>query len=516
VTQKLLYPLRDFSLGLNDKDDPALIPDNALTDVQNAIIGRGFIAKRDGYQKYNTAPLPGPASKLYTMYKNNGTNEFLAVSNLALYKDTAGVYAPVPFSGITTLTSNAVSMLTYKDRTLADVALIADGGKLKVYNGTNVQIVPTYTPTTGEATDPGSNDLVNLTNFRSIAIKQDRIFALGHATVKNRLSFCHHDPIKGYAMFDYWPATFFFDLVSEQNDESLMLRTFRNAIIVFNRRSMWCLTGDGRTINDYDLRRINVPSGCIAPESVAYVGNDLFYLSDDGVYRLYSTDRDYISADLVSVVQSGKSITGSVETALKGISLADKAKAVGEYFDNKYFLSFPSGLTLVYDTILRCWTKYTNVQANDFIERDGSLYFSSANGYVYVFTPGTYNDDGQAIPFLMKTKNTEFGYDAQVKKYRTLKIGAKQFESQSSVFSLDAVIDDIVIHIDDITTDESGVWDEGNWDAVTWDFKNVVLKNAKLRKKGYNIQYLITNEIIDQPLVIYRLEQVFKIKPLKG
>lgn len=279
---------------------------------------------------------------------------------------------------------------------------------------------------------------------------------------------------------------------------------------------MWALTGDGRTINDYEMRRINVPSGCIAPESVAYVGNNLFYLSDDGVYSLYSTDRDYISAELISVVQEGKTVISSVETTLNGISDADKAKAVGEYSDNKYYLSFPSGLTLVYDTILRCWTKWTNVLANDFLERNGVLYFSTESGFIYKFDTAVFNDGGAIISFMMKTKNSDFGYDAQIKKFRTLKVIARQYEAQSSEFNLKVIIDSLEVNVDAISTDESGVWDEGNWDVVSWGIRNVIIKNAKLRKKGNNIQYVITNDLLDQPLTIYRFAQVYKVKKIKG
>lgn len=523
MTIKLLYPLRDFSYGLNDKVDPALIANNALADVRNAVIGRGFVSKRHGYIRHTPTALSTPVERLYTFYKNNGTEEHLAVSGTKLYKDNAGVLSEVPFGTITTLTSNTTSMITYKDRELKDVVLVADGGKLKVYNGTNVAEVTPHVPTEetggvpGEVTDPGLNDLGLLTNFRSIAIKQDRIFALAHPTVKNRLSFCHHDPVLGYAVYDYFPATFFFDLVSEANDEALALRTFRNAIIVFNRRSMWALTGDGRTINDYDLRKINVPSGLIAPESIAFVGNNMFYLSDDGIYSLYSTDRDYISADLVSVVKDGAgNVVSSVETTLNGLSIEEKEKAVGEYYDNKYYLSFPSGLTLVFDTILKCWTKWTNVAANDFLVRDGELYFSSDSGLIYKFDETALNDDGAAISFMMKTRNMDFGYDAQIKKYRTLKVIARQYESESSVFSLKAIIDSLEVDIDDISTDESAVWDEGNWDEVAWGIREIVIKNAKLRKKGDFIQYIIENDEVNQPLTIYRLAQVYKVKSIKG
>jgi hypothetical protein len=517
MTQKMPpVALSDFSYGLNDRDDPSLLPNQSLAAVENFDIGRGFIKLRAGFVKYTPAALANAIKQLYTFYKNDGTNEFLAVSNAVLYKDTAGTLAAIPFVTITALTSSDTQMLTYKNRTIADVVLIADGGKLKVYNGTNVQEVAAHVPTTGtggEATDPGLNDLANLTKFRAIAIKQDRIFALAHPTIKNRLSFCHHDPTLGYATYDYFPATFFFDLVSEENDESVTLRTFRNAIIVFNRRSMWSLTGDGRTISDYGMRRINVPSGLLAPNSVCYVGNNLFYLSDVHVYALYSTDRDYISAEIVSQ---------DVENTLKSIPLEDRKKAVGAFHDGKYHLSFPGGVTLVLDTSLAssmnkygAWTKWTNVEANSFLERDGYLYFSTDAGFIFKLDPDALNDDGTAIAGMFRTKRLDFGYPVQVKKFKRFWIVAKQYDAEASTFNFSVLIDEILRDIEDISTDESGVWDEADWDAATWDFKDVVQKRIRVSERGKTLQYEVTHDTLNEPLTVYQIVGMFKLKKAK-
>ncbi|RUS42271.1 hypothetical protein [Cohnella sp. AR92] len=669
MTQKLLYPLRDFSAGYNDSVDPALLPDNALCEVENAIIGRGSITKKFGFAKYTVSALSSAIRRIYTFFKNAGPTEMLAVSNATLYKDNSGTLEPIPvyryqtiedcedpwdesvnanvtgsidtadkkagnasvklvvaaaaaantilatevipatdisqgtlvrlwikssvatnagdlqllldntaacaspvyalsvpalsanewkrvempYDGtvagsaaiisiglkyvvdigactiwlddvdvrfLSVMTSSDTDMLTYKNRSLQDVVLIADGGKLKAYNPSlpGVVEVKPWVATTQEQTDPGLNDLANLTNFRSIAIKQDRIFALAHDKVRNRLSFCHHDPTLGYAVFDYWPAAFFFDLVSELNDESLLIRVFRDAIIVFNRKTVWSLTGDGRTINDYDLHRLNVPSGLLAPGSVAYVGNNLVYLSDDNcIYSLYSTDKEYISASDISVIKdSNGTIVSSVKRTLSGISREDKAKAIGTYFDGKYFLSFPSGLTLILDTTLNCWTKWTNIKANSFLERDGVLYFSSNTGHIYRMEPTANTDDGEAIQERIKTKKLDFGYPAQVKKFRTAKFVAKQFEAESSSFNVRVWVDDIEVDAADISTDISGVWDESEWDDVSWDFKDVVILDIRVRKKGYTIQYEITSNNPNEPFTLYQINQVFKIKKLKG
>jgi hypothetical protein len=47
---KSLYYLRDFSGGINVQDAPNLIPETALTEAQNAVIGKGSISKRSGYE----------------------------------------------------------------------------------------------------------------------------------------------------------------------------------------------------------------------------------------------------------------------------------------------------------------------------------------------------------------------------------------------------------------------------------------------------------------------------------
>lgn len=650
------YPLRDFSAGLNNKDEPYLISDQSLADVQNAIIGRGIISKRHGFVKYTPVALANPITALYDFFRNNGTKEFLATSGTSLYKDAAGTLSPIPaykyvtledcedtwneitnanvtvavdntdkkygtnsvkltvaaasvaneilaaeaipatnisggsairlwikcsvataagdlqlllddtalcaspvhaltipalvantwtqveiaYNGAiagstaiisvglkqvtdigactiwiddveykTTTTINAADLrlMTYKDRSINDVVLIADQGKLKAYNGTDVRQIKPYYPSTNEQTNPGLNDMANLTNFRALAIKKDRIFAAAHPTVKNRVSFCYRDPAIGYATFDYWPAPFFIDVAADENDEIVELKVFRDALVIFCKRtSPWVLYGDGTTMADYQLHKINTPSGCVSAKSVQIVGNNIFYLSDDHVYSLFATDQNYVSAEIVSQ---------NVEKTLKSISLADKEKAVGTFFDNKYYLSFPDGTCLIFDTLLKSWTKWTNIKANSFLDRDGVLYFATATGLIQKFDSAVFNDDGAAISFLMRTKNLDFGFPVQIKKLKRMWTIAKQFDAQSSTYNLKLIADYLEVSNNDISTDISGVWDEGDWDDVDWDFKDVVKTVHKIKIKAEYLQVEITNSVLDQPLSIYEIIFRFKLKKPK-
>ncbi|MCK6203930.1 hypothetical protein KZX50_00515 [Bacillus infantis] len=502
MSKKYLFSIRDFSKGQIDKDAPTLIPNNALVEAKNAVIGRGYVSKRSGYQKYSNL-LPKPINKLFEFYKKDGTKEFLAVSDNKLYKDNAGSLSAVSFSGISVLSSNKVQMVSYKDKDVKDIVLLADGGKLKIYNGTNVSEATAHAPTSEQQTDPGLNDLSKLTNFRAMAIKKDRIFAAAHPEVKNRLSFCHHDPTSGYALYNYFPATFFIDFATGDNDEIVQLEVFRDALVVLCKRSIWILYGDGRTIDDYEMHKINVPAGCIAPDSVQIVGNELFYLSDDHVYRMYATDQNFVSAKVASE---------NVENALNQISRTDKEKAVGTFFNDRYYLSFPDGTTLVYDTLLDAWATWTNIKANSFLNREGVLYFGSQSGYIYRFVENTFNDDGAAIEFKMITKNFDFDYEVQPKKFKQMWVGVKQYLDSVSSYDFKAVIDYVDVIALDTTVLQGGVWDEADYDFASWDFVDVIQMEMRLREKGKNIQLIFENKKLNEPITIYGLAFQYKLK----
>ncbi|PKR86096.1 hypothetical protein [Heyndrickxia camelliae] len=454
-----------------------------------------------------------PISQIYYYHKNSGDSELLAVSQNKLNKVIDGNLTSV--TGI--LTSDSTKFVVYKDRKINDAVLIADKGRLKVYNGSSVSEVTPHVPTDGtngtpaETTDPGVNDLINLTNFRTFAIKKDRIFAAAHPTVKNRVSFCYFDPYLGYAVYDYWPAIYFFDVATEDNDEIVELRAFRNTLIILCKRSAWVLTGDGATLLDYQLTKINVPKGCISQNSVQEVGNNLFYLGDDHIYSLFSTEQEYISAQIVS---------DAIGPILKSISLVEKSQATSIFHDNKYYLSFPSGLTLVYDITLEQWTKYTNIKATGFVVIDNELYFSADDGFIYKFNENVYSDDGEAIAFMMKTKIIDFDLPVNMKKIRRMWLVMKQYQGSQSSFDLHATIDQYtLINLNNLGVDDKkglgAIWDVSKWDEALWDFSEILQQMVKIRKKGKSIQVQIENSNVDEPCSVYGIVIEYEIKKPK-
>lgn len=488
----------DFSLGLNNKTEANILNDKELAESTNMFIGRGKLEKRYGYVPYRDKNV----SFLYEFFKNDRTSELLAADSSTLYKDNGTDLVSVTMTN--SLSSADIKMITYNDRLMNDVVLIADGGKLKTYDGTQVKEVAPHPPTTGtdgEATDPGQNDLVNLSSVRDIAIKNERIYILGHPTNHNRVSFCHIDPYLGFGVYDYFPATHYFDLAVNDNDEMLALELFRSSIISFGKRSIWAITGDGRTADDYNIIQINVPTGCIAPKSIAKVGNAIFYMSDTHIYALNSTDRDYISADIVSE---------NIENTLNQISLEDKSKAVGIFYENRYYLSFPDGTTVVFDNLIGAWTTFTNIPAKSYLNRAGELYFAGSK--LYKFDKAVFNDDGAPIIARVVFKNMDFGFPVQDKKFKRMWVVAQQYVEPSSDYSIRAIIDYVEVKIDDISTDQSLVWGEGEWGKTYWGFKPIVRNELLIGKQGTDFQLIIINDTVDQPFTFYSVSYEFSVK----
>lgn len=526
MADKQYGTITDFSGGLNATDNPTLINDNQVTDCTNVIFGNGFMKKRNGYEQYSLGRYDLPAKSLYEYKRNDGTTRLLYAETLEMgyrlrveYDDGA-----LTSSNSGVLESADVRYLTYKDRSINDVVLIADGGRLKKFDGaTNtISVVAAHAPTIsvpgppaiiGEDVDPGVNDLANLTNVRCMALKKDRLFLVGHPTVKNRVHFSWIDPIIGYAVYDYIPAIYFFDVATEENDEIVELKVFRNQLIIFCKKSIWALKGDGSSLADLELIKVNVPTGCVAPNSIVEVGNNIFFLSEDHVYSLFSSDQEYVSAQVVSA---------NIKPLLNVYSSVDRPSAAATFYDNRYWLSFPDGGTFVYDILLECWTRFTNIKANSYLIRKGQLYFTgkapNQETYtVYKFNENKYRDDVVPINYLVRTKIYNFGLPINQKKFRRMWTMQQQFDGMISTYTAECMIDQYLIlsvgGLDaNFNKNNAAIWDEAVWDESKWDFTETTTNKINVRKKGKDIQLLFKNENINEPVSIFGFVVEYEVK----
>ncbi|MGG1344155.1 hypothetical protein ABE244_27065 [Bacillus toyonensis] len=484
---------KDFSMGLNDTVYSNLIEDKELSKVENAVIGVGEIRKRTGYKQ--VAYVGEKVTGAYTFLKSDGTNELLMMGD-RLRRWNGKFFVDIPGAPST---GDRANFITMKDRKGNRVVLVANNISLKVYAENQLSSVTAYVPTPDEQRSPGLNDIGSLFNCKYMAFFGGRLFVVGH-DIKNRVSFSHIDPKLGYAVYDYFPAINFFDVASNENDEIVGLVPFRNSLIIFCRYSIWALYG--KTTYDYELVKMNTPTGCIASESIKVVGNQIFYLSDTHVYGLFANDFNMVSAQI---------ITQQIESTMRAIPLTEKSKSVAGYFEGKYYLSFPNGKTLVYDGLLACWTVYSNIKADVFVNYDGNFYFGS-NKNAYVFH-NEYHDDGKPIPFRMETKYLDFSLMTQDKKIHRIWLHS----NQPNGYRLGVKLDFETKQVDGTRPDAANVsnWDEAIWDHNTFDRIEMYINRLRVSSRTKKIGMIIEDVNHIRPFVVYGIGIQYELKRRK-
>lgn len=158
---------------------------------------------------------------------------------------------------------------------------------------------------------------------------------------------------------------------------------------------------------------ITTSVGCIAEKSACVVGDDVYWLAQDGVRAVKRTVQDKL--------QLGAEFPVSylLKEELDEINWAYVYKACAVYFDNKYMLAVPTGSATynnkvwVFYPALNSWSKITgwNVGAWSKFKVNGQerLYYADSNdGKVYrAFV--NYTDDGTAISYEEIGKKEDFG-----------------------------------------------------------------------------------------------------------
>jgi hypothetical protein len=105
-------------------------------------------------------------------------------------------------------------------------------------------------------------------------------------------------------------------------------------LIVFNRNSIHIVVGSG-SIANASAQLLTDEVGLLARDSVVQVGNQVLFLSDNGVYGM-----NFI--DLYNLRGNDVPLSESINKTIKDIDKANASKATAVYFDNKYYLAVPT------------------------------------------------------------------------------------------------------------------------------------------------------------------------------
>jgi hypothetical protein len=186
-----------------------------------------------------------------------------------------------------------------------------------------------------------------------------------------------------------WPKTNVVRFDASDGQAITGIGTIGPYIVVFKERKTWIITD----LNTGANRRLADTIGCVSHRSIVETAIGTFFLTaDQGVYL---TDGSHL-----------KEMSYSVRPTILGVTASQRQNAAGAYFNNHYYLSFPSGgsttsnRTLDYDVQLKSWWLH-DLAGNEWAvwEPSGetSLYTCTpgvSKGVVQAFVPGIYTDAG--------------------------------------------------------------------------------------------------------------------------
>ena len=159
--------------------------------------------------------------------------------------------------------------------------------------------------------------------------------------------------------------------------------------------------------------------GCVEGDTAQQVGDDILFLAKDGVRGLFRTIQDKLQ------LGSSYPLSYSLKNEFENINWAQVSKACAIYFDNKYFISLPTGTSTynnevwVYYPALNAWVIITGWNVAKFAKVTFSgeerLYaIDSVDGKVYRAWYG-YDDNGVAINYQEEGRQEDLGYPLHYK-----------------------------------------------------------------------------------------------------
>lgn len=416
--------------GLNNLVSDSLIDKRESSSLLNiAFEESGVVKKRDGFTAISTA-----------LTNAQMLNYFYSESNKKLITVDAGQPKEL-LSGVWTNISGVTMSTTrpYMDATQAsNNTFLWDGENGGVqYDGTN---------TTRPGTIPkGKFSIYNngLHIVSGVPGQPSRIYiaAGGKPAIFTRDA---TGKPAGTAVGDGWPdnatdvpgATVFtgteaavtIDIAKNDGFAVTGLAVFQGNYIIFKENAIYQMEP---TASSFTVTLITRSIGCVAHRTIAYVENDIYFLTRRGVFVIGN------EANFYTAVRTNE-LSARINPLIKQISPAGFELSNAIYYDNKYMLNVPISSTtvnrtLVYDRRYQAWSVWDTLNPRDmqvFVDNSNieHLYFIKdlAGTSVKEIESGRYNDEGVAISAYWESPALDGGSIDITKRFIDLGIVLRQ------------------------------------------------------------------------------------------
>ena len=227
---------------------------------------------------------------------------------------------------------------------------------------------------------------------------------------------------------DTWDTTNdYLNIPGEGN--AVTMADLGDSLVLFKEHSICFLSGWGYqswriTATSSNTSGLDESIGCLAPRGTTRVGNEIWFIDDEGlIRRLYQTDFDAFRNDVIA-----NKIQGTIST----INKSYLQNAVAWTWNDKVYFAVPTGSSTVNDTVLvfdikaykrtgeEAWTTYTGwtpTMACDYPSSTAiDMIIGSTVGKVYKHSG--LDDDGVAIDARWDGKEDDYDKTEAYKNYQ--------------------------------------------------------------------------------------------------
>ena len=151
-------------------------------------------------------------------------------------------------------------------------------------------------------------------------------------------------------------------------------------LVVFNRNSIHLVSGAGQSAK---VQLITNEVGCVARRSIIQVGNNILFLSDNGVYGANFQDLYNLRGNEVP-------LSSPINPVIQLINRDIWDKSVGVYFDNRYYLAVPLNKEVVTAQVGTAQVGQPGdsnfvAASSDFVPASTAIEIARANNAILIF-----------------------------------------------------------------------------------------------------------------------------------
>lgn len=388
------------SRGLNKLSADILIDNKDASDLNNITFEEGgIVTKRPGYKSVGS----GLSNALNGMeiYRRSNASDVLVVADGGVLKK----YDGTNWSSLsTTVTLDAD----------ASVHMTAVDDKLYAWDGEKSGVVYDGSTLTRPGTMPKGKFSVIYKDFHfvsGVAGKDSRVYISGvkepsrftrssSPTDTSKIDLSKPDQVPGATVFTGDESPNAIDINRYDGDKVTGFGFFQDALIIFKENSIYQLNFNESNIPV--VQRITDAYGCLAHGSICTVENDTYFMGRSGIMVLGNEPNFYAS------IRTNE-LSARIRDIISTINMAEIERTRSLYWESRYLISLPYGsserntIIVAYDKRFYAWSLWREMNASalasyvDEENRRQLVFADSILSTLNQVTPGIYNDNGEAI-----------------------------------------------------------------------------------------------------------------------